>query len=241
MRFIKSFFISFFLSTSHLFLTEADTTIDIRNNCPFTVWAAAQPGGGRQLEYGGSWKIQPDMTTLSSNKLGRIWGRTNCNFDTSGQGQCQTGDCNGQLECQSYAYGTPPKTMAEFSLNLTNNNDFLDISLVDGFNVPMEFSPESADECSVRIRCTADIIGQCPNALRTPGGCNNPCTVFKTDAYCCTSGSTCGPTNFSRFFKDSCSTSFSYPFDDSTSVVETPTTSTFTCPSGTCYRVVFCP
>ncbi|XP_049397616.1 thaumatin-like protein [Solanum stenotomum] len=227
---IKSFFIFLYVMTSYVFSTQADTTIEIRNNCPFTVWAAAVPGGGRPLEYGGTWKIEPDITVVSSTKKGRIWGRTNCNFNTFGRSQCQTGDCNGLLECQGY--GTPPVTLAEYALNQFNNSDFLDISLVDGFNIPMEFSPASADECSVRIRCTADIIGQCPNELRTPGGCNNPCTVFKTEEYCCPSVS-CGPTNYSRFFKDRCSTSYSYPMDDSTS--------TFICPGGTSYKVVFCP
>ncbi|KAM3359394.1 hypothetical protein P3S68_019104 [Capsicum galapagoense] len=63
-------------------------------------------------------------------------------------------------------------------------------------------------------------------------GCNNPCTVFKTEEYCCPFGS-CGLTNYSKFFKDRCSTSYSYPKDD--------LISTFTCPSGTKYRVIFYP
>ncbi|OIT32555.1 PREDICTED: thaumatin-like protein [Nicotiana attenuata] len=210
-----------------LFSTQAITTIDIRNNCPFTVWAAAIPGGGRRLDYGGKWRLQPSNGPIAK----RIWGRTNCNFDASGRGQCQTGDCNGVLECQDF--GTPPNTLAEYSLKQFNNLDFFDISLVDGFNVPMEFSPTSGN-CSVKISCTADIIGQCPNELRIPGGCNNPCTVFNTNEYCCTSGGDCGPTQYSKFFKDRCSTSYSYPKDDDS-------TSTFTCPNGTNYRVVFCP
>ncbi|GFQ01333.1 thaumatin-like protein [Phtheirospermum japonicum] len=85
----------------------------------------------------------------------------------------------------------------------------------------MEFNPNSGT-CTRGIRCTADINGQCPSQLRAPGGCNNPCTVFN-----------CGPTEFSRFFKDRCPAAYSYPKDDQTS--------TFTCPGGTSYRVVFCP
>ncbi|XP_060171280.1 thaumatin-like protein 1 [Lycium barbarum] len=230
MSFIKSFFISLSVITCQLISTQADTIINIRNNCPFTVWAAAVPGGGRRLAYGAAWRIP--QTNLSSISSRRIWGRTNCNFDTSGRGQCQIGDCKGLLECQDY--GTPPVTLAEYTLNLSNNKDYFDISLVDGFNLPMEFSPASTDKCSARISCTADIIGQCPNELRTPGGCNSPCTVFKTDLYCCRNKSNnCGPTNLSKFFKDRCSTSYSYPKDD--------TTSLFNCPSGINYRVVFCP
>ncbi|KAJ4956292.1 hypothetical protein NE237_013075 [Protea cynaroides] len=98
----------------------------------------------------------------------------------------------------------------------------------------MVFTPTNPTGGSCRaLSCTADINGQCPGQLRAAGGCNNPCTVFKTDQYCCNSGS-CGPTDYSRFFKDRCSDAYSYPKDDPTS--------TFTCPSGRQnYRVVFCP
>lgn len=64
--------------------------------------------------------------------MGRIWSRTNCNFDGNGRGKCQTRDCNGRLKCQGF--GSPPNTLAEFALNQPNNLDFFDISLVDGFN-----------------------------------------------------------------------------------------------------------
>uniref|UniRef100_A0A6N2MDC7 Thaumatin-like protein n=1 Tax=Salix viminalis TaxID=40686 RepID=A0A6N2MDC7_SALVM len=133
------------------------------------------------------------------------------------------GDCNGLLQCQ--AFGQPPNTLVEYALNQFNNIDFYDISLVDGFNVPMDLSPVSG-KCR-GVRCATDINAQCPNQLRSPGGCNNPCTVFKTDQYCCNSGN-CAPTDFSRFFKQRCPDAYSYPQDDQTS--------TFTCPGGTNYR-----
>ncbi|CAI9784552.1 unnamed protein product [Fraxinus pennsylvanica] len=228
MGLLKSISISIFVfSLASLFFhyTRAATFV-IRNNCPFTVWAAAVPGGGMQLNNGQTWTINPGAGT----KGARIWARTGCNFDGSGSGRghCQTGDCNGLLRCQ--AYGVPPNTLAEYALNQFNNLDFFDISLVDGFNVPMDFSPTGG--CARGIRCTADINGQCPKELKAPGGCNNPCTVFKTDQYCCNSGN-CGPTNYSKFFKVRCPDAYSYPKDDQTS--------TFTCPGGTNYRVVFCP
>ncbi|KAF3448520.1 hypothetical protein FNV43_RR09233 [Rhamnella rubrinervis] len=96
----------------------------------------------------------------------------------------------------------------------------------------MEFSPTTGG-CR-GIRCTGDLKGQCPNELRTAGGCHNPCTVFKTNEYCCTKGQgSCGSTRFTRFFKSRCPDAYGYPQDDPTS--------TFTCPAGTNYRVVFCP
>ncbi|RRT41938.1 hypothetical protein GW17_00005756 [Ensete ventricosum] len=206
-----------------VFVVSHAATIDIVNQCSYTVWAAAVPGGGTQLDPSQTWSINVNPGTTG----GRVWARTGCSFNGN-SGSCQTGDCGGLLECQGY--GTPPNTLAEFALNQFQNLDFFDISLVDGFNVPMDFSPTSGD-CR-GIRCSADINGQCPAELTAPGGCNNPCTVFKTDEYCCTSGS-CGPTNYSMFFKNNCPDAYSYPKDDATS--------TFTCPGGTNYRVVFCP
>ncbi|KAH7661094.1 Thaumatin family protein [Dioscorea alata] len=199
-------------------------TFNIVNQCSYTVWAAAVPGGGKQLDKGQTWTINVNAGTTS----GRVWARTGCNFDSSGHGSCQTGDCNGLLQCQ--AYGKPPNTLAEFALNQYANLDYIDISLVDGFNVPMDFSPTGG--CARGIRCSADIVGKCPAQLKTTGGCNNPCTVFKTNEYCCTSGS-CTATDYSKFFKNLCPDAYSYPKDDQTS--------TFTCPAGTNYKVTFCP
>ncbi|KAL4278187.1 hypothetical protein GQ457_03G020780 [Hibiscus cannabinus] len=58
--------------------------------------------------------------------------------------------------------------------------DFIDISKIDGFNVPMEFSSNS------------------PGAAGFPEVANGPCPGFKTEEYCCNSGN-CGPTPLSCF------------------------------------------
>ncbi|KAL6349129.1 hypothetical protein AAG906_033785 [Vitis piasezkii] len=188
MGLFKTPLISSFLLTTLFFAScHAATLINIQNHCSYTVWAAAVPGGGRQLGPGQSWSLDANPGTA------RVWARTNCTFDGSGNGTCETGDCGGRLQCQ--AYGTPPNTLAEFALNQFNNMDFFDISLVDGFNVPMALNSTS-NGCTRGIQCSADIVGQCPDELRAPGGCNNPCTVFRTGEYCCYSGN-CGP-SFSR-------------------------------------------
>ncbi|KAJ6296031.1 hypothetical protein OIU77_005888 [Salix suchowensis] len=152
-----------FLLLAHFITLSNAATFEVRNQCPYTVWAAAVPGGGRRLDRGQSWTISVGAGT----KQARIWGRTNCNFDGAGRGRCQTGDCNGLLQCQ--AFGQPPNTLAEYALNQFNNMDFYVISLADGFNVPMDFSPVSCKCCG--MRCAADINGQCPKQLRSPGGC----------------------------------------------------------------------
>ncbi|CAK7335480.1 unnamed protein product [Dovyalis caffra] len=222
---LKTLSILSFLFVALCFPFAHAATFDITNRCTDTVWAAAVPGGGRQLNTGETWTISAAPGTVRA----RIWARTKCQFDGAGKGKCQTGDCNGLLACQ--AYGQSPNTLAEYSIGQYANQDFIDISNIDGFNVPMEFSSASAG-CSRVIKCTADIVGQCPNELKVPGGCNGPCPVFNTDEYCCNSGK-CGPTNFSKFFKDRCPDAYSYPKDDPTSL--------FTCPTGTNYKVIFCP
>ncbi|XP_074576747.1 protein P21-like [Curcuma longa] len=222
---VLCFFLFFFL----LPLSLNAATFQIVNRCSFTVWAAwattgPRAGGGNQLNPGQSWTININGGSTG----GRIWARTGCSFDGSGRGRCQTGDCGGVLQCQGY--GSPPNTLGEFSLNQWQNLDFFDISNIDGYNVGLDFSPTTGG-CG-GVRCAADIVGQCPAELRTAGGCNNACTVFRTDQYCCNSGN-CGPTDYSRFFKARCPKAYSYPKDD--------TTSTFTCPGGSNYRATFCP
>ncbi|KAH7862868.1 hypothetical protein Vadar_010485 [Vaccinium darrowii] len=228
MRFCKFLSLSIFRLISLHFITPSTlaANFNIINNCPYTLWAAAKPGGGLRLDQGQTWTInfQPAV-----GDTGRIWARTSCRFDGTGRGKCQTSDCGGVLECE--VDGQPPNTLAEFGQNNSSNMDLIDISLIDGFNVPMEFSSTSSG-CTRVIGCTADINGLCPHQLRAPGGCHNPCTVFNTSEYCCNTGN-CGPTNYSRFFKDRCPDAYSYTFDDPSS--------SFQCPSGTNYSVVFCP
>ncbi|KAL0448070.1 UNVERIFIED_CONTAM: Thaumatin-like protein [Sesamum latifolium] len=126
MGFIKDLTLLACILTISFFTFTHAATFDITNRCSYTVWAAGSPGGGRRLNTGQSWRINVAPGTVRA----RIWGRTNCNFDGNGRGQCQTGDCNGLLECQGY--GRAPNTLAEFALNQFSNLDFVDISLVDG-------------------------------------------------------------------------------------------------------------
>jgi hypothetical protein len=68
---------------------------------------------------------------------GRFWGRTGCSFN-GGSGHCDNADCAGALSCT--ASGQTPATLAEYTIGTGGAQDFYDISLVDGFNVPMDFS-----------------------------------------------------------------------------------------------------
>ncbi|XP_048556984.1 PR5-like receptor kinase [Triticum urartu] len=195
------------------------TMLNITNRCSYTVWPAAVPiGGGVQLDPGKSWTLNVSGLTSS----GRLWARTTgCSFDGKGDGSCQTGDCGGTLACTDY--GQPPVTLAEFTTGQDQMEDFFDISLVNGFNVPMDFLPVPAKGgpgCSKGPRCEANITSRCPTELQAPGGCNNACIGNGT--------SNCEPTTYTVFFKHMCPDAYT-DYNDST------------CPTGTNYQVIFCP
>lgn len=201
-------------------------TFEIQNQCPYTVWAAGTPiGGGRELRSGQSWQIQ-----VPGGSIGRFWGRTGCSFDGSGRGSCKTGDCGGVLDCKGS--GGVPSTLFEYALNQYQNLDFYDISLVDGFNLRMSVILSSS-QCQ-KIACNSDVNARCPNELRVADGCKSACAAFNTPEYCCTGSylENCPPTRYSQYFKRECPQAYSYAKDDPTS--------TFTCPAGSNYKIVFC-
>ncbi|CAA0840843.1 Pathogenesis-related thaumatin superfamily protein [Striga hermonthica] len=220
---------------SGLKLSECARVFTIVNYCRETIWPAVTPG-----EYfgGGGFSLRPGQSMVFTAPVGwsgRIWARTGCNFDRGGNGSCQTASCGSSLKCG--ASGKPPASLAEFTLA---NLDFYDVSLVDGFNLPVAVTPiNGRGNCSV-AGCDSDLRPNCPKELAvTAGGrtvgCRSACDVFDTDEYCCRgvygNPVTCRPTYYSRRFKEACPTAYSYAYDDPTSI--------FTC-SGADYVVSFC-
>lgn len=171
---------------------------------------------------------------------GRFWGRTGCNFDPSGQGSCTTGDCgSGQIECNG-AGANPPATLAEFTLGSDSaTQDFYDVSLVDGYNLPMVvIARQSGSGKCHPTGCVIDINRRCPTELRVGNGeaCRSACEAFGKPEFCCSgeysTPNTCQPSEYSEMFKTACPRSYSYAYDDATS--------TFTC-TGADYEITFCP
>ncbi|KAL8459532.1 hypothetical protein ACS0TY_036039 [Phlomoides rotata] len=219
-------------------LSECARVFTIVNYCKQTIWPAAFPGenfngGGFALRSGES-----RLFTAPVSWSGRIWGRTGCNFDRNGNGTCETGSCGSSLKCT--ASGKTPASLAEFTLAA---KDFYDVSLVDGFNVPITVRPlntRPGGNCSA-AGCDGDLRQTCPKELATRGGggkvigCRSACDVFNTDEYCCKgiygNPSTCQPTTYTKLFKQACPTAYSYAYDDPSSL--------FTC-LATDYIIAFC-
>ncbi len=81
----------------------------------------------------------------------RIWGRTGC----TGSGAkltCKTGDCAGQLDCFNQG-GSPPVSLFELTVAAVNGIDNYDVSLVDGYSLPL----------TVRAVIPTDTPGWTPN------------------------------------------------------------------------------
>jgi len=53
-----------FLLFAHFFTLSNAATFEFRNQCPYTVWAAAVPGGGQRLDPGQSWTIQAPISCM---------------------------------------------------------------------------------------------------------------------------------------------------------------------------------
>ncbi|RCU26992.1 Thaumatin pathogenesis-related protein, partial [Acinetobacter baumannii] len=68
---------------------------------------------------------------------GRFWGRTRCSTDAAGKFTCETADCgSGQVACNG-AGEVPRATLVEITIAENGGKDYYDVSLVDGFNLPM--------------------------------------------------------------------------------------------------------
>jgi Thaumatin family len=139
-----------------LFLSVASAStvsLVVTNQCSDTVWPAVGTQAGQGPSDEGFELAAGDSKNLSVSPdwNGRVWARTNCTFDGAGAGTCGTGDCGGNLTCTAtvrissrrvmYIILTlvqnAPATLAEFNLPGYENMSFYDISLVDGYNLPL--------------------------------------------------------------------------------------------------------
>lgn len=147
-------------------LRSQTVPLRITNLCAETIWPAVGTQHGTGPDSQG-FSLAPGKSKdqiVSADFQGRVWGRTNCSFNAEGTGpsnngglngggeSCDTGDCNGLLDCLvtvrcepqcdsaldllTLSQGNTPTTLAEFTLAAAGKT-FYDVSLVDGYNLPM--------------------------------------------------------------------------------------------------------
>ncbi|KEH40232.1 pathogenesis-related thaumatin family protein [Medicago truncatula] len=237
-----------FLLALHLSISGViSTTFTFVNKCDYTVWPGILSNAGVPTLPTTGFVLQTGETTTVAAPAswgGRFWGRTLCSQDTDGKFSCVTGDCgSGKVECSGNG-ATPPATLAEFTLDGSGGLDFFDVSLVDGYNVPMLVAPQggSGDNCTT-TGCISDLNGACPSELRVMSvdgkdgvACKSACEAFNSPEYCCSGAygtpDTCKPSTYSQLFKNACPRAYSYAYDDKTS--------TFTCANAVDYTITFC-
>ncbi|CAN0857596.1 Thaumatin-like protein [Linum grandiflorum] len=223
----------------------------VHNKCPFTIWPAAAPNAGHPVIADGGFHLPPTSTqriTAPWNWSGRIWARTGCNFHPAGasnwQPACDTGDCDGRLQCNGLI-GNPPATLVEVTLQADKGGPaFYDVSLVDGYNIPVAvLSRPLSTKCAVG-GCLRDLNGCCPPELQVLSrdgsgrvvGCKSACTAFNLDSFCCRNEygrpEKCKPSVYSKMFKDACPSYYSYAYDSPSPLVNC---------SAKEYVVTFCP
>uniref|UniRef100_A0A0A9FA19 Thaumatin-like protein 1 n=1 Tax=Arundo donax TaxID=35708 RepID=A0A0A9FA19_ARUDO len=222
----------------------------IANNCEYTVCPGILSSAGSAGMDSTGFALAPGESramSVPSGWSGRLWGRTLCSADGTGKFTCVTGDCGSSKQECAGGGAAPPATLAEFTMDGSGGMDFYDVSLVDGYNLPVLVAPQGAaagGNCAP-TGCMVDLNGACPADLRvaSAGGgagvaCKSACEAFGSAQYCCNgeyrNPNTCKPSAYSQFFKNACPRAYSYAYDDATS--------TFTCAGGaTTYTITFCP
>nr|GMD94444.1 thaumatin-like protein 1B [Ipomoea batatas] len=245
MRFL---ILALFLASGDLLFSgvNSSATFTMINKCEQTIWPGILSNAGvAPLDTTGFALQAGESRTINvpSSWGGRFWGRTHCSQDSTGKFTCVTGDCgSGQVECAG-GNAAPPATLAEFTLDGHGGLDFYDVSLVDGYNLPMLVVPQggTGDNCT-STGCRVDVNGLCPSALKVTSSagesvaCKSACEAFGDPQYCCSGAygtpDTCKPSSYSQMFKSACPSAYSYAYDDQTS--------TFTCASAD-YTITFCP
>ncbi|XP_076955713.1 thaumatin-like protein [Bidens hawaiensis] len=213
----------------------------LQNRCDKTVWPGIQAAGGQPQLMQGGLELKPLQSrnlTAPKGWSGRLWGRSGCMFNVYGEGTCATGDCGIGLYCNG-AGGEPPASIAEFTLD--SPVDFYDVSILDGFNMPISVFPYDDSGVCPSVGCESDLNLHCPTNLVVRGdrgeivACKSACTAFQTPEYCCTgpfqNPNRCKPTKYSQYFKRACPSAYTYAFDD-------PLT-TVTCRDSD-YLIIFC-
>ncbi|XP_062104770.1 thaumatin-like protein [Humulus lupulus] len=228
---LPDFFVAFLLCLGSQFLlfgnTKAHTvTFYVHNKCSFPIWPAVAPNNGYPVLANGGFHLPPGQTrrVIAPWKwTGRLWARTGCNFATNWSPACETGDCDGRLECNGLI-GTPPVTLVQISVQIDQTKpNYYDVSLVDGYNLPVSVAarPSSA-KCTIG-GCVENLNSLCPEELKVLNdvgevvACKSGCLKFNLDSFCCRnqygSPDKCRPNVYSKLFKEACPSCYSYAYD----------------------------
>jgi len=204
----------------------------ILNSCSYDIWTFGLPNGTLEIASG-------DLQVIGwSNKFsGRVWPRSGCTGTGNNPKCAQTGN----------------DTLAEFTLNAGMKDDWYDISLVDGFTIPLAiiqldgaWTPDPSYvpggkllgdmNCGSPV-CAVNLLTNCPASQQKKDSMGNVVECVNGQS----SNGGKGATPVTSYMKMGCPTSYTYPYDDPQSL--------FTCPcveqnngvGAKDYEIVYCP
>ncbi|KAK2973860.1 hypothetical protein RJ640_011837 [Escallonia rubra] len=156
-----------------------------------TVWPGLFGGRDEQISTTGFKRQKGESRTITAPPTwsGWLWGRTLCAVkSTTRNFTCVTGYCGSdKVEC-SGGGPAPPTTLLEFTSGRPNEIDYFDVSVVDGYNLPMLAVPQGdrGAQCS-SASCVMDLNGFCPAELQVSDGggevvaCKGSCLALRQD------------------------------------------------------------
>lgn len=184
----------------------------LKNLCSQTIEAGVLQNGQSTATYYTIGSISSQTVSVAANWAGRIWARIDCDQSSEQSNNTQCG-----------VPGTPnPASLAEFTFEGSGNQDFYDLSMVDGYNLPISIAPIGASQGSTQYQCgspSCTTLPTCPSdltVLTTQGAllaCQSDCSHYNLPQYCCTgqynSAATCSGGPYAPMIKSACPQAYS--------------------------------
>ncbi len=207
----------------------------LENRCDYATWTLVSDQFRNIFPNSQPYKMEPHTAIVvgwPNEFSGRIWPRSQC-----------TGDGYNNLKCVQ----TGKDTLAEFTLTKGMNSDWYDVSLVDGFTIPVGIlqlnvpwtsrpdyvvgGPLGSNEICGSPICAPDLNPNCPASQqeKDAGG----------KVWGCKSGAK--GSEAAMYLKAGCPSSYSYDFDDPQSLFRCPTAAQNNGTGAKDYDIIYCP
>ncbi|KAI9483229.1 MAG: thaumatin [Benjaminiella poitrasii] len=201
----------------------ADKSIVVKNNCGSVITVGILTNGVSSSLPEQSFDLTPSASnsfSQSDNWGGRVWARYHC----SGSAGKDTTNCG-------VPGATNPASLAEFFFKGSNGMDYYDISLVDGYNLPISISPSGGSSPNgYSCGSPSCSVSSCPpeyavmDATGNVMSCQSACSKTGSAQDCCTgrydTPSTCNPSGNANSIKKMCPDAYSFAYDDQKSTYD---------------------
>ena len=207
----------------------------IENRCDYATWTLVSDAFRNIMPDSKPYKMEPHTAIVvgwPNDFSGRIWPRSQC-----------TGDAYNNLKCVQ----TGKDTLAEFTLTKGMNSDWYDVSLVDGFTIPVGILQLDVPWTSRPDYVVGGPLGSneiCGSPICAPDlNPNCPASQQQKDANGKVWGCKSGPkaSEAAVYLKKGCPSSYSYDFDDPQSLFRCPTAAQNNGTGAKDYDIIYCP